>query len=206
MMRPGDAQALRQLKSVEGINISDGLNFCGDDASLLKFATTFYRNIEIKAREIDLARTADSLEFYTIKVHALKSTARMLGATELSSKALALEEAGRRGDREFIDANTGELLELYLSYKDRLTFLDKVFRPPMGGFAVDKRPKTEVQKAYAALLTAVTSLDADVAEDILSELSMMDLDPDEADKVKKLSNYLENYDWDNMERILKGGN
>lgn len=204
MIKKGDEEALNKLKNVEGINISDGLNFCGDDMSLLKFATTFYRNIEIKAREIELARAADSMEFYTIKVHALKSTARMLGAMELSGKALALEEAGRRGDKEFIDANTKELLDLYLSYKERLSFLDKVFRPPM--MKMDKKPASETEKAYEALLSAVNSLDADMAEDILSELSMMNLAQEDSDKVKVLSGYLQDYDWDNMERILKGGN
>jgi len=50
---------------------------------------------------------------YTIDVHALKSTAANIGATELSQMALAHEQAGKAGDFAFIDANYGELLALY---------------------------------------------------------------------------------------------
>ena len=50
---------------------------------------------------------------YTIDVHALKSTAANIGATELSQMALEHEQAGKAGDFEFIEANYEELLALY---------------------------------------------------------------------------------------------
>lgn len=50
---------------------------------------------------------------YTIDVHALKSTAANIGATELSQMAFAHEKAGKSGDFEFIEANYEELLALY---------------------------------------------------------------------------------------------
>ncbi|MBQ8278653.1 MAG: response regulator [Roseburia sp.] len=50
---------------------------------------------------------------YTIDVHALKSTAANIGATELSQMALEHEQAGKAGDFEFIEANYQELLALY---------------------------------------------------------------------------------------------
>lgn len=50
---------------------------------------------------------------YTIDVHALKSTAANIGATELSQMALSHEQAGKSGDFEFIETNYEELLKLY---------------------------------------------------------------------------------------------
>lgn len=50
---------------------------------------------------------------YIIDVHSLKRTAANIGAIELSQMALEHEKAGKVGDFDYIDANYGELLELY---------------------------------------------------------------------------------------------
>ena len=50
---------------------------------------------------------------YTIDVHALKSTASNIGATELSQMAMDHEQAGKTGDFEFIEQNSKALLTLY---------------------------------------------------------------------------------------------
>ena len=46
-----------------------------------------------------------NIKEYTIKVHALKSSARIIGATDLADSAQALEDAGKRGDERFISEN-----------------------------------------------------------------------------------------------------
>jgi len=50
---------------------------------------------------------------YTIDVHALKSTAANIGATDLSQMALEHEQAGKTGDFSFIEENYELLLTLY---------------------------------------------------------------------------------------------
>lgn len=50
---------------------------------------------------------------YIIDVHSLKRTAANIGAIELSQMALEHEKAGKVGDFDYIEANYGELLELY---------------------------------------------------------------------------------------------
>ena len=50
---------------------------------------------------------------YRIQVHALKSTSRTIGATALSDEALALENAAKSGDIEYITGNTERVLTDY---------------------------------------------------------------------------------------------
>ena len=66
----------------------------------------------------------DDLENYTIKVHALKSSSRQIGAMELGDKAEALEKAGHNEDWDFIRSNTSDTLALY---KELLNELKKTF-------------------------------------------------------------------------------
>ncbi|SFD05506.1 response regulator [Butyrivibrio sp. YAB3001] len=136
-----EAAYLEELKSVDGISVSEGLYYCGNQKALLKFLTTFYKNIDGKAQEIQEAYEKEDIGFFTIKVHALKSTARMIGASKLTDLALRLEEAGHADDLDFIRNNTDELLELYKSYKERLAFLDEVKQIP-----VEPAPKDSSDK------------------------------------------------------------
>ena len=50
---------------------------------------------------------------YTIFVHALKSTAKMIGANDLSEKARLLEQAGKDGDIDYIRSHHDEMIQEY---------------------------------------------------------------------------------------------
>ena len=50
---------------------------------------------------------------YAVKVHALKSTSLTIGAELLSEQAKALEQAGKKGDTDYIRQNHPPLLALY---------------------------------------------------------------------------------------------
>ena len=117
----GDLGMGCDISEIEGISLSDGLLYCGSRAALDKFLNTFYNKIEIKAAEIEDAYNKGDLSSFTIKVHALKSTSRIIGAKELSEFAESLEKAGSEGNQAYIDANAGKLLEMYRSYRGRLS-------------------------------------------------------------------------------------
>ncbi len=109
----------QSLEDIEGISVEDGLKYCGSETALKKFLHTFCDSIDTKSNEIEDAYNRGDISFYTIKVHALKSTSRIIGAKELSSLAESLEMAGKEENQAFIDENTGKLLELYRSYKEK---------------------------------------------------------------------------------------
>ena len=83
----------------------------------------FERSIKFHASEIERFWTAKDYDAYTIKVHSLKSMAKSVGATELSTLAAELEAAGKDGDTASIDAGTGVLLSLYRSLSEPLSRL-----------------------------------------------------------------------------------
>lgn len=53
------------------------------------------------------------MEDYRIRVHALKSTAKMIGAENLSDLAKDLEMAAKEKDWDFIEKNHKEVLDQY---------------------------------------------------------------------------------------------
>ncbi len=108
---------------IEGISMEDGIKYCGGEEPFKKFLGAFAEKIDVKSDEIEDAYNRGDISFYTIKVHALKSTSKMIGAKELSGLAESLEIAGNEGNQAYIDENTGRLLELYRSYKEKLKVL-----------------------------------------------------------------------------------
>ncbi|MCR5655644.1 MAG: response regulator [Lachnospiraceae bacterium] len=62
----------------------------------------------------DLVQSYEDGDFtnYTIYVHALKSTSKMIGALELSEKARLLEMAGKEGNTDYIKDNHAGVMDL----------------------------------------------------------------------------------------------
>ena len=63
----------------------------------------------------ELTKYHDSKDWkdYSIKVHAIKSTSKMIGAMDLSSLALFLEEASKECDEEKVESRHKVLMETY---------------------------------------------------------------------------------------------
>ena len=88
---------------------------------------SFYDNSDKCKHDITTSYEQEDYKNYTIYVHALKSTSKMIGALGLSDKAKALEMAGKDNDIDFIKANHADLLPLYDSIIAEIAdYLEKV--------------------------------------------------------------------------------
>ena len=97
-----------------GINVDKGLDYCcGEEDFYLEMLQIFYSQGKEKMEEIDALYEAANWKDYATKVHALKSTSLTIGAEQLSEHAKALEQAGKRGDAEYISKHHPGLLRLY---------------------------------------------------------------------------------------------
>ena len=87
----------------------------------LKLVPTFYRTIDSKAALIEDYLDKGMIKDYTIEVHALKSSALLVGATELSALAKELELLGKAGDVNALREKTPALVHMYLDMKNVLS-------------------------------------------------------------------------------------
>lgn len=70
---------------------------------------------------------AEDYTNYTIYVHALKSTSKMIGALTLSEKARLLELAGKEGKIDYIKDSHAEVMELFDQVMEEISdYLNKV--------------------------------------------------------------------------------
>jgi putative nucleotidyltransferase with HDIG domain len=104
---------LKEIEKIPEIDIDQGILNCGSADSFLSVLEVFHQTAPQKADEIEKLFSQGDIEGYTIKVHALKGSARVIGALELSGMAKELEAAGKAGDKEMIEHDTKALLQKY---------------------------------------------------------------------------------------------
>lgn len=209
MEKPTMADAVKEITEIpeemnwiyetEGISVQEGVKNSGGVDNYIFSLNLFLDTIDDNAKVIRDAYESGNIRLYTIKVHALKSSARIIGAEGLSALCQDLENAGNKNDIDFIQENTGKLMELYDSYKDKLARLKT-------NAAADesKEPISpeELAEAYNALADCIPQLDYDAVETILGMLAEYRLPEEDNKKISQLGAMLKKLDWDGMEALI----
>lgn len=103
-----------------GFSFEEGVKHCGSKAALMKTIRIFYRTIDSKANKIEQCLKEGLISDYVIEVHALKSSALLIGAVPLSEAAKELEDYGKQGKTEVLEEKTPDVLTMYRDLKNIL--------------------------------------------------------------------------------------
>jgi len=112
-----DMNALEAL----GIDAAEGLAYCADDPEFYEEMLAEYVN-ESEGNLAGLQQYYDRQDWgnYRIIVHSLKNTSRMIGAADVSDRALLLETAAKEQDTAAILASHSSFLADYRDLTARL--------------------------------------------------------------------------------------
>lgn len=189
----------------EGIPFIDGTAAIKNSGSEDAFKTVlkiFYESIPEKTAEIEGYYACGDWENYTIKVHALKSSARLIGALSLADDAQLLEDAGKTVNIDFIRENHGSFMEDY-----------KKFEGILAGIFTEEKSKEDkpladeylIQDTYEGLQMAAEAMDCDMIEAILSELEPYAFPGEDEERLEKIRECAGNYDYDGILDVLREG-
>ena len=103
-----------------GFSFEEGVKHCGSKAALMKTIRIFYRTIDSKANKIEQCLKEGLISDYVVEVHALKSSALLIGAVPLSEAAKELEDYGKQGKTEVLEEKTPDVLTMYRDLKNIL--------------------------------------------------------------------------------------
>ena len=186
------------LPMFEGIDSKIGVENCGSSEDFLNALKVFANSIESNSGEIERYFESQDWKNYTTKVHALKSTARIIGATELSDRARRLEDAGNSSYIDEIRKDNPALLELYRSYLKKLSALIEVEDD-------ESKPlidSAQLAEAYQTLKEVSASFDYDTASFVMNSLADYRLPESERERYKDLKNAVEKLDWETVNRLI----
>jgi signal transduction histidine kinase/DNA-binding response OmpR family regulator len=114
------------LNEITELDVNSGLEHCGGENSYLDTLQTFLETAEKNADDIEKYWAERDMKNTTTKVHALKSTARAVGAVRLGEFAARLESAGKSGDEAMLEKELPILLEDYRKLASDLTPLNEI--------------------------------------------------------------------------------
>ncbi len=158
-------EALEQEIVIEGIDVEEGIKNSGNEELFINLLGDFYKLIDTKTNKIRKCLSDRMIRDYTIEVHALKSTSRLIGALELSEMFKELEQLGNGEDIAKLDEKTEGVLELYLSYKDKLREYGEV-----NAKQLKEVPMSDIQDLLQQMSKAMDGFDLDTVDATMKEL------------------------------------
>lgn len=205
------------LPEIDGIDWNYALMHLKDTGVLMETVEDFYRSMDSEAdylegyyKELFSNDDGDGkgsvegmlnqqiLDLYRIKVHAMKSSAALIGAVGLSGIAKVLEYAARDKKGNILEQLTSVFLEEWRGYKEKLK---QCIRKE------ENRKQVEdysVILAYLEMLKpAIEDLDIDVSDGIMDELRQYEYPLDIQTFIEQLSVAVTNLDNDEAAILIE---
>ena len=165
-------------------DVNVGVQNCGSEEDYCGVLRMFRESAAGNVDEIRGYLEAKDWKNYTTKVHALKSSARLVGALELSEWAKQLEAAGDSLDIEKIEKETPGLLDLYQSCSEALSPLAE---PEADDEGLPEIDDATLREAYEAIREMAASFDYDSIQFVLTELANGRVPKDKAERHARIA-------------------
>ena len=188
------------LPEISDLDVEQAVKRLGSIKLFNKVLLEFHHTISKKCETIeDYIRNKD-WNGYTIEVHALKSSARQIGAIELSELAANLEKSGKEKDIPFILAKTPELFDLYHAYLGLLApYCDKLEKE-QNESETKKTPVSPEEKKSLLLRMkeAADNLDLDELEEYSTQIKSWELTETESETASKITEAVDSIDCESI--------
>ena len=187
--------------NIPGIDYNAAVTNCGIEETFVQALQIFYDTLDQKANDIERFEREKDIKNYTVLVHALKSSARLVGALQLSEDAKYLEACGDKNDIAEIEAKTPALLSQYRSYK-------KVLAEVFGNndeedMSLPEIPLDELKEFYVMLKDMAANFDLDNIDAMMEDIKNYRIPADEKERFKKIKDCVTAADWASLDELLK---
>ena len=191
-----ESSAVDELQKA-GFDTAAGLRFAaGDRDFYLELASGFAESAEKNLPQIRADFEKRDWEDYQIRVHALKSTARQIGANELSELALRQETAAKERNISEIEKGTENLL---LKYEQTVKLLRDILHFDASEPTLEEAKETismdDLRKKLGEARACIENFEAESALEILKPLASHSFaEAAVGDALRKIIDALEDFD------------
>lgn len=194
----------------EIIDVKKAVSFTDSFETWLKVTKLFISLIKENSEKIQNYFEANDFQNFTIQVHSLKSSARIIGAESLSQKAAELEQLGLQcqktdtvSEKELLDLKTKTQI-LLNDYRR----LDDILLPVKSYNEISEADKhyasdEEINKIKSKILQACSDFDLVTLEEEFNLLKTLKLPDSLNEKLPALTKAIEEIEYDQIEELLK---
>ncbi|MBR1440914.1 MAG: response regulator, partial [Lachnospiraceae bacterium] len=193
------------LGAIDGIDTVKGIETAGGEDAYLLICRVFYDTAKERIGMIKDAFEAEDYNAYKIQVHALKSSARIIGALKLSEAALEMETAAREGNIELIKRNTADILKSYEWFYEKM---DEIFGDHVDA-KDDDRPllsEEDLEQNLSEMTELLEAFDMDTAKELLESFADYRLPESFKETYSLMKAKMAELDRDALLNLIRGGN
>lgn len=196
-----DENSTNPLAGFDMLDTSRAVASLGSPHLLRKIAQEYYKTGRENYDDIVKAFNDENWKDYTIKIHALKSSSRQIGAYEIGDIAETLERAGKDNDSDYIKKYTRDMLYMYNELLDSLEPLFPESEDLSGDLpALSDESLSELIDKLSA---ACDDLDTEAMEGIREELKAYAWPDDLRDNLEELCEAIDGMEVITCEDIIE---
>ena len=184
--------------NIPGIDIDKAILNSGSQELFIELLGDVYKLMDEKSELVETYLKDKDLKNYTVQVHALKTTCRMIGAMDLGEEFFILEKLGKEDNLPEIERLTPGVLSSFRALKPYL----EPYAPNTGG-AKKEFNKEAFWALLNKLLEAIDDFNLGEAEEAMKQLSSYNCDEELADKLATLDKLVANLDYDEAKELIR---
>lgn len=182
--------------NIPGIDVEKAIKNAGSEELFIELLGDVYKLMDDKIASVKSNLASNNISNYTVEVHFLKTTCRMIGAMELGEDFFMLEKLGKDNDVEQIIALTPGVLDTFKGLKPYLEPFALNSLVPQKSF-----DKEALSNNLNMLITAVNDFDLGRAEDAVKQLLSYKCDEALSTQIKDLDKLVSNLDYDEAKAL-----
>lgn len=164
-------EVLEALREATGLDADAGITHNGTMDGYMAALSIFADSSPRACDDLVSFVEAQDLQSYTIKVHAIKSMLRLIGAADLGEMAQTLENAGKEGRISYIDENhAGFVIDVRKLTDEIKSVLDIETYHDEDVIESSDKPLIDafiLEEAYSEMYKAAQDYDIDMLEELI---------------------------------------
>ncbi len=198
-----DTQIPDCITGISEIDTGEGIKNCGGVEGYLDTVKTYAKAVKDHADETEKFWRSGDIRNATIKIHALKSSSRIIGAMDLGELAQELENAGNKNDTEKLGERIDELLERYRRIGEALLPLISPNEPDES----ELKPIGEdgLGQMYTAIREFISVNDYDSVIDLIETLKGYRVPDNEKGRRNALIKAADEIEYEEIKEIMEEG-
>ncbi len=196
-----------ELKWYQKIDMIDGeaaLNNSGSEDALKTVIRLFRDSVDSKYAELKGFYDAEDWENYTIKIHALKSSSKLIGAMDLSDRAQKLENAGKEGNIGYIKDNFDAFMADYVKLGKALSEPEKEEKAEEKKNVKQQADDEFIKSLFEELCAAAEGKDKDSVDELLKAADDYSYPKETEGMLADIRDLAALNDFDSVTEVLKG--
>ena len=189
------------VRGIKELDVKQAVEKCGSAEMYMDILSAFAGMVEDCVAEAKVFREKKDLKNTGIKIHALKSELRTVGAYELGELAQKLETAADKGDEKLLDEKADELFERGLALASELSVLKKeelIEDESMPLMSVE-----ELKELLEQIREKAEEFDDSGVDELLEQLKGHRFPDEYREKVITLFRLVDNMDYDQIPELLQ---